>query len=436
MQDGPAERLTPPPAKPVATEKPADPNLAKKAWGELRTRAQILEAGLMGWHEIRTGNIDDWFKDADPTKREPAGFLKQEDPGKDVTPWKDDDQTKEYLANAQTRAIELAQKGVGEIGADLGIPGNQIVEKTLDEVYAVAEAKGWNVIQGDPKGDETRDYLRNAHEYAKEQQQVVEVREEAEDQAAEVEAAIETAATAGEIAPEMAGLMLGVIKDRGQIKGVIENQANELIKTKEPEKVARGLDLQISGLQYQLVQTHDAIQRAAKKSNNKEIKRLSVDAIGLNAKIKDLQNQRSTGKVMIGDDEIEIQKLGDQSNKVDAFVQKLGIKAKNVEVIVLDEEGETQTIEVTSSLAGLHDIFSAAIANKESRAAFIQNLRQKSGLPEDNIDQIEKYLGSEVFKKGVEKGRNIAVKAGAGVGVLMLLMAWLASKEKQGQAMV
>lgn len=433
MQDRAAEAR--PPVQPA--EKPADPKLAGKAWRELRDRAQKLGNRIkIGWHEIRTGKVDDWLKDADPAKKQEAGFLRHEDPGKGVTKWEDNKETREYLANAQKRAVELAEKGMGEISADLGIPADQIAGKTLQEVYDAAKAKGWNVAEGDPKGVETRDYLRNAYEFAREQQQAVEARVEAEDQAAEFHAAVDAAATAGIIAAEVPGMdriMFRVIKDKGKITGVIEEEGNALIASKEPEKVALGLDLQIDGLQYQLVLTHNAIQKAIQKKDSKGMMKFSKDARGFDAKIKDLQNQRATGRVKVGDSEVEFQNLKDQPNQVEMFVQKLGVKAENVKVAFFGESGDPQTVEVTSSLMALHNTLSRAIADGDFRKAFIAYLRDNSRLGEDNIRHLEKYLGDEAFKKKVEKSGNLAIKTGAGVGLLMAFMMWLASRKGQGQ---
>ena len=168
MQDRSAEG--PRPAAKTA-EKPIDVRLAFKAKNELTARARAYRRDL-GWNELRKANLAKWLRGPDGTKPgDKGGWLRQKDV---VDGWKNDQATRDYLDNAKRRAVELAKRGVGEISTKLGIPSDQIAGKTLAEIYATAEAKGWNVKQGDVQGEEVRDYLYNAHEYAIEQQKAKE----------------------------------------------------------------------------------------------------------------------------------------------------------------------------------------------------------------------------------------------------------------------
>lgn len=424
MQDGPRTAEAQTAVRPAVAVEPANPDLAGKARGELGEKARAQGNRFFGWAEIRKGDIADWLKDPDGANpQDKGGWLRQKDNTGDG--WKNDKPTEEYLANAQRRARELAVEGVGKISADLEIPSNQLADKSIQDIYDVAEAKGWNVKEGDPKRDETRDYLRNAYEYAREQQQAA---------TPENQAVVKTAA-GGIEDPDKARGALELIKgsltrvetEKGfRLVFKLEKAIATLKNSDNPLNKALGFDFEIAVVQRKLAETNGAIEVALKQGKIDQ-----VEAQEVRKKFQDQLDklQKERGDIVDKD-----------GNPIPAESQVSKLAEKFA-------EGEEEKTEAKENPLGLMERkFNAAVKSKEGRQKLtdaLQSLKQGMSEEEQNmIDEIAEGIQGEINgtmsqekREKLKKVGSKAITIGGGACILMLLMAWIASKEKQGQGM-
>lgn len=397
-------------------EKPVDPTSGKKAVGELRNRGNQL-GKKVGLHEIRTGKTDDWLKDGDRVEGEENGFLRQEDPDKGVKKWQDDPATRDYLNNAQRYAQQQAEQGVEEIKDKLGLNVEQAAKKPFNEIVEEAGKKGLNVDPNTEEGQEILDYLRNAHEYArdlntkKDDEQSAEAGEKKDEEETVQEVTQELALVIHNDIVELSKLSLEIYASGGDVAKKIQAIGESMIVTPEEGKqrteqeviqTARGYDLQIAGMQLEQQQIADSYPEAKEKKREE----LLVRNNELKKRIKQLQEERKQFYV---------------PNEVKEFVKRCGVAEADAKA---------------NPLAALSQTLEKAITDKSFRKDYIAYLKQQANegkLSKEGVETTVKFLNSETVKKFVKEKGLLGVKAAGGFGVLMLLMAWLATKEKQGQ---
>lgn len=408
----------------------AERESAGKARGELRERAEKLGIRPFGWSEIRkAGDFSDWFKDADPSNNKPAGLLRQVDSSKGVNDkWEADEKTKDYLANAQRRAVELAKEGMEKINTELGIDPDKITTTNFGDIVKAAEAKGWKVDPNTGEGQETLDYLRNAHEYAREEQQRIEAQKAAQ-------AATVAAAAAGiegdptKALQQIAGSFVIEKNKRGKVVLSLDieglNQTVEdVLKNEEAQPAARAAayDFRIASFQYQLAQVDTAYEEYASSKGWTE-----------HQLQKARENLRKQLELQIGTSRQERAKITQSESQVERIAKKFA--GDNEEDKKLAEKNPLQLLEKK---------FNDAIRpNSESRAGFIQILNNMTDeLPEQERELFAPVVGfindllnntlSEQSKANFEKIRS-RILTGGGISLaLLFVMFWMSSKELQG----
>ena len=239
-------------------------------------------------------------------------------------------------------------------------------------------------------------------------------KDEAEAAHARMTAATENVAIiAGVEIPEVAHQMLEVLASGGDIPKKIQELGKAKIITpaegqtlseQEAAQTALGHDLQIAGIQLEQQQ----IAELHAKSQGKKQLELAVRYKSLGEQIKQLVEERSELSV---------------PNQVSEFVKAYGIS---------DEAAEK------NPLGELSNTIEQAIADKDARQAFIEQLRgqiEKGNLKEEDVNSFEKFLNSQAIQKFVKEKALFGAKAAGGIGLLMLIIAWIAGKKREGQAM-
>ncbi len=321
--------------------------------------------------------------------------------------------------------VELAKKGIDEMTSVLGISRDQIAGKPFEEIVAAAKAKGWEVTEGTPVGDQTLDYLRNAHEYVQEQNQI------AEEQKSATQITEATAAIARRN-PDMARVMLEFLQNGGDIVPIIIKEGSRLAKEGSeiadgklvnPQKLALGLDLQIAGIKYAL----DGLQ--SQEAQGKPLTATQkIDRDQHLAQLQSLTKQRKEGKIEITDAEgkkqtIESEEVKNQPNELNDFLKALGVNDQDLHrspISALKEVTKVTTAEEAKAL--MDKVFKACGMNEEAVKKFYESLNEG--------DEKEDKSKKPVSK--AEKAKKILLYGGGGLGIIMVLMMWLASRQ-QGQ---
>lgn len=228
---------------------------------------------------------------------------------------------------------------------------------------------------------------------------------------ARITTATENAAIiAGVEMPEVAHEMLEVLASGGDIPKKIQELGavkiitpaeSQTLSNQERAQTALGYDLQIAGLQLEQYQIRELHQRSHGKKQQDLVNRF--DRLG--EQVKQLKEKRAQLPV---------------PNQVQEFVKACGIP---------DEATEQNPLGVLSNT------IEQTIANKDARQAFIEQLRgqiEKGNLKEEDVNSFEKFLNSQAIQKFVKDKALFGAKAAGGIGLLMLLMAWIAGKKREG----
>ncbi len=256
----------------------------------------------------------------------------------------------------------------------------------------------------------------------------------------DVEPAIEDTATAAallaELNPDAARSGIELLAKGNNMAAALKERVSQLKKEgrSNPEKMALALDLEIAGLRWRRSSIEDSLNRVVQKARQSgkippELAKLKEEVELISEEITGLQEQRNKGEVKLideqGQEETAKIDLSKEKNQVRGLARALGVKEEIAE---------------SSPLYGLQDLISQAIENGQTRKAFIENMRKLTQttnevgeiiLGEDEVQALEDYLNKAARNKTIEKGGKKVIKGAGMVGLFGLLMAWLASKDKQ-----
>lgn len=404
MPNGPGAGEGSPPAPQVV-----DVPQAQKAVGEIQTIAQSL-GDRFGLSEMRKADVSSLLTDKGPDKK--PGLLKQAKDGKgEPAPWQDNAATRQYLENAQAYAQQQAEEWLQKIATELKIPADTLVETSWEDLVKVAKKAGWPVDR-----EEQLDMLRNAYECTKEKQSSAQEENDLAHEAALV------SPTLAEIFPEFAHDLIRLQAKKGDVRAFLIEKANNLkleARTSDGKvdvaKIALALDMEMAGLQSQLVSIMVEIQ----KQKGKASPALLAQQTDINEKMKALRSQTASGKIEIIHGEpltVEIvtvspDDLKKQPNQIKAFAQIMGL---NEDYANYDPVG------------GIAKLCEKAMADKGAAKELMSRLthfKDDLGLSDTQLKKIEHLFISPVKELGKTAAKGMSI-----LMALLFLLGWRASK--------
>lgn len=173
-----------------------------------------------------------------------------------------------------------------------------------------------------------------------------------------------------------------------------------LTEAQKLAKIALGYDLQIGALQLEQRQLVEAMEGASSEKH-KELVERNEEII---QEIERLEKEKR-------------EKVKITGNSLAEFAQIFGASA--------EEAQEAPLVVVSNKIE-------EAISDPEKRKILINSLRESEYFTEEQINSFEKFLKSKHLQKVVKEQGKKAAKVVGGIGLFMLLMAYLASKQEKG----
>jgi len=238
---------------------------------------------------------------------------------------------------------------------------------------------------------------------------------------------------------DTATMILEIYASGRQMSQLCDRKAGELqaqavkveggrVEVTDPQKLALALDLEIAGAKFKLTKLSE--NRKGKGQQSDTEKQLA-------ARIKQLENERSEGKVklMLDGKEtvVNCAELKTAPNQITEMAKSLlsNLGLGEQQLVQLSKYAET------NPMAAIEWLVSQAINNRDLRTGLMNNLRESALFGDDKAkkDALINFLDKNIesgsrTKKTKEVGKKVATGVGL-MGAMMMLMMYISSKEKK-----
>lgn len=421
---------------------PVDKPFASSASGETKGREQDINVdrardclrqlkeiakknGLnFGLAELRKAEPDELFAIGDSEQNKKPGMLFE-------AGWKDDESTREFLANAQRYAEQQAEFWLQKIQSELGLSLEQLAESSLEEIINLASRKGMmvDVSTTDPQkrteAEETLDNLRNAWEKAKERG-VLRNKEEENGSTLvdEIKALDSIRGYFGELTGEAQSVMMIIIAH-----GVDNPEVYIELGQRLSSEILRGENGEEINIDT-FLEKGDNLSEGQRKE---EFQRKKHDlALALDLEIVGLQEQLSQ---MGNKNGKNIERIKSKIEELQAKRNQLTINERGEELVIPDQIKNFAAMFGCNDLKEVRALFEQAASYPERREKLLEFI--EAGFNQETANIAKNILTNVNLKQEIKKEGNLEKNISILTLLMLLILAWRAFRaNKQGEGIM